>query len=92
LLLDLGFSHRSITLMLIAFNILVILLNYGLRQYGSTILVLGTVALFFLTIAIIYFPLRSKRAAILATDNQSEGLTQPTLVSFSNKPLVDQKN
>jgi UDP-GlcNAc:undecaprenyl-phosphate GlcNAc-1-phosphate transferase len=92
LLLDLGFSHRNITLMLIGFNILVILLNYGLRQYGTTSLILGTVALFFMTIAIIYFPLRSKRAAILATDNHADGISQPTLVGFSNKPLVDQKN
>ena len=78
--------------MLVGFNILVIMLNYSLRQYGSTILVLGTVAFFYLVIAVFYFPLRNKRAAMLANDNQADALGQPTVLGFRNKPLVDQKN
>src|SRR6478735_631268 len=91
LLLDLGFSHRSITLMLIGFNILVVMLNYRLREIGTTSLILGTAALFYLIIAAFYFPLRAKKAAILANE-QGDGISQPTILTISNKPLVEQKN
>lgn len=78
--------------MLVGFNVLVILLNYQLRQFGSTSLILGTVALFFVVIAVFYSSLRAKKAAMQASDNQADGIGQPTLLSLGKKPLADQKN
>ena len=92
LLLDMGCSHRTITLLLVGFNIIVVILNYQFRQLGSTSLILGTIALFYLVIAVLYFSVRSRKAALLDNENQADAASQTTLISIGTKPLVEQKN
>lgn len=92
LLLDLKLSHKAITLSLVGLNFTVIVLNYLLRGLGSTTLIIGTVALFYLVIAAIYYPVRTKRLAALAASADHDDIKQATILTLSQKPLVEQKN
>jgi UDP-N-acetylmuramyl pentapeptide phosphotransferase/UDP-N-acetylglucosamine-1-phosphate transferase len=62
-LLDIGFSHKKITLSCVSLNILFIALAYGLRNFGTTI-VMGTLMITgFLFIGLIYY-LRQKNKPV----------------------------
>jgi len=62
-LLDIGFSHKKITLSCVSLNILFIALAFGLRNFGTTI-VMGVLLLTgFLFIGLIYF-LRQKNKTV----------------------------
>lgn len=62
-LLDIGFSHKKITLSCVSLNMIFIAMAYGLRNFGTTI-VMGVLLLTgFLFIGLIYF-LRQKNKSI----------------------------
>ncbi|MBS1928639.1 MAG: undecaprenyl/decaprenyl-phosphate alpha-N-acetylglucosaminyl 1-phosphate transferase [Chitinophagaceae bacterium] len=62
-LLDLGFSHRKITLTCVAANILFIIMAYSLRSLGTSIVSAILLATGFLFIGIIYY-LRQKNRRV----------------------------
>src|SRR6202012_5070646 len=55
LLLDRGFSHRSITLTLVAINLAAICLIFLARSVNCTLLIFSVIMLFFTMIALIYY-------------------------------------
>ena len=56
LLLDRGFSHRTITLLLVAFNVIMVVFVYMARTLGCTILILSVIALFFISLPLLIIP------------------------------------
>ncbi len=62
-LLDIGFSHKKITLYCVSLNILIIAMAYGLRNFGTTIVMGMLLITGFLFIGIIYY-LRQKNKPV----------------------------
>ena len=62
-LLDIGFSHKKITLYCVSLNILFIAMAYGLRNFGTTIVMGMLLITGFLFIGIIYY-LRQKNKPV----------------------------
>lgn len=61
LLLDKGCSHNQVVLCAVGFNMAIAALTYGLRNLNNTVLLLGLVAIGFLTIGILIYTNRGKR-------------------------------
>lgn len=93
LLLDRGFSHRSITLILVSINLLFITLTYQARSIGSTWLIAGIVSIFFAGISILYFTKRQPRLFVAATDNRKAiaGKKPSKVVSLTDDAVLEQK-
>ena len=93
LLLDRGFSHRSITLTLVSINILFVVLAYQARSLGSTWLIAGTVAFFFAGIAVLYFTKRKPRLFVAKTTGkrESRGTKSARVVSLTDDAVLEQK-
>jgi len=94
LLLDKGFSHMSITFILVAINTGAIVLVYLLRSLDVTLLILSDVAVFFVVIALVYYlrpapRLFVARNAIKETGELKEASKLASLVKDS---LLEQKN
>ena len=62
-LLDIGFSHKKITLCCVSLNILFIAMAYGLRNFGTTVVMGMLLITGFLFIGIIYY-LRQKNKPV----------------------------
>ena len=62
-LLDIGFSHKKITLSCVSLNILFIAMAYGLRNFGTTIVMGVLLVTGFLFIGLIYY-LRQKNKPV----------------------------
>jgi UDP-GlcNAc:undecaprenyl-phosphate/decaprenyl-phosphate GlcNAc-1-phosphate transferase len=93
LLLDRGLSHRTITLLLVAVNVSMVVFVYLARSLGTTILILSVIALFFTFIAIAYYS-RPHDSLDWATDLQdkNEKVKESKLVTFIRDSMLEQKN
>jgi UDP-GlcNAc:undecaprenyl-phosphate/decaprenyl-phosphate GlcNAc-1-phosphate transferase len=93
LLLDRGLSHRTITLLLVAFNVSMVVFVYMARTLGCTILILSVMAVFFTFIAIAYYsrPRHSLSWAAEGND-KNEKVKESKLVTFIRESMLEQKN
>lgn len=93
LLLDRGFSHRSITLTLVSINILFIALAYQARTIGSTWLIVAVVSFFFAGISLLYFTKRRPRLFVAKTTGKREnqGSKAARVVSLTDDAVLEQK-
>jgi UDP-GlcNAc:undecaprenyl-phosphate/decaprenyl-phosphate GlcNAc-1-phosphate transferase len=93
LLLDRGLSHRTITLLLVAINVSMVVFVYLARSLGCTILILSVIAIFFSFIAIAYYS-RSRDSLAWETDgiDKNEKVKESKLVTFIRDSMLEQKN
>ena len=93
LLLDRGFSHRAITLLLVAINLGLLAFVYFERTLGCTILVLSVFAFFFSFISLCYYA-RSKPRWAVAKKMPLPGadLKSPKVVALTKDSILEQKN
>ncbi len=73
LLLDRGFSHRAITLTLVAINFVMIGVVFVCRSLNCTVLLFGVTAIFFGVIAAIHYLLPAPRLFVAKTDKEESG-------------------
>ena len=94
LLLDRGFSHRAITLTLVAVNILMIAVVFLCRQVNCTYLILGVFCVFFAMIAGIYYLLPAPRLFVAKTAQEENAqLTKASqLVTLKKDSILEQNN
>ena len=94
LLLDRGFSHRSITFFLLAVNLSCVMLVYFGRSLDCTLLLLSVFAVFFTMIGLIYYLRPTPRLFVARTALQENGeLTKASsLVSLGKDSILEQKN
>ncbi len=94
LLLDRGFSHRSITFFLLAVNLACVALVYIGRSLDCTLLLLSVFAVFFTMIGLIYYLRPTPRLFVARTSLKENGeLTKAsTLVSLGKDSILEQKN
>lgn len=95
LLLDKGLCHRTITVLLVGFNLLVVGAVYYLRELGNTILIAGTVAVFFTGIAVLFYTRKPRRLVVppaMGIDHHELDNTTPTIVKLAKKTILEQKN
>lgn len=93
LLLDRGLSHRTITLLLVAINVSMVVFVYLARSLGCTILILSVIAIFFSFIAVAYYS-RSRDSLTWETDgiDKNEKVKESKLVTFIRDSMLEQKN
>jgi UDP-GlcNAc:undecaprenyl-phosphate/decaprenyl-phosphate GlcNAc-1-phosphate transferase len=93
LLLDRGLSHRTITLLLVAINVSMVVFVYLARSLGCTILILSVIAIFFSFIAVAYYS-RSRDSLTWETDgiDKNEKVEGSKLVTFIRDSMLEQKN
>ncbi len=91
LLLDKGLSHRSITLLLVAANLLFMVLTYSLRSLGCTWLILGLFAVFFIGIGLLYYTRRPR--LFVAKTHNGNGVEVPVskIVPLTKDAVLEQK-
>jgi hypothetical protein len=93
LLLDRGFSHRAITLTLVAVNFLTIALVFLARSQNCTFLILGVFFLFFTMIAAIYYLLPGPRLFVAKTaKEESAQLTKASHFVLNKDSILEQNN
>ncbi|MDP4217863.1 MAG: undecaprenyl/decaprenyl-phosphate alpha-N-acetylglucosaminyl 1-phosphate transferase, partial [Bacteroidota bacterium] len=94
LLLDKGFSHMSITFILVAINTAAIVLVYLLRSLDVTLLILSDVAVFFVVIALVYYLRPAPRLFVARNVIKETGELKKAskLASLVNDSLLEQKN
>jgi UDP-GlcNAc:undecaprenyl-phosphate GlcNAc-1-phosphate transferase len=93
LLLDRGFSHRAITLTLVAVNLLTIALVFLARSQNCTFLILGVFFLFFAMIAAIYYLLPGPRLFVAKTaKEESAQLTKASHFVLNKDSILEQNN
>jgi UDP-GlcNAc:undecaprenyl-phosphate/decaprenyl-phosphate GlcNAc-1-phosphate transferase len=93
LLLDRGFSHRAITLTLVAVNLLTIALVFLARSQNCTFLILGVFFLFFTMIAAIYYLLPGPRLFVAKTaKEESAQLTKASHFVLNKDSILEQNN
>ena len=71
-LLDLGFSHKKITLTIVFANILFIAMAFGLRNLGTTTVMGILLAIAFSFIGIIYFMRQKTKAIVVSKSSEKE--------------------
>ncbi|HTQ63899.1 MAG TPA: MraY family glycosyltransferase [Puia sp.] len=94
LLLDRGLSHRSITILLVSMNLILVALVYFGRSLGCTLLILSVFAFFFGFIAISYYA-RSKPKLILSKNGkqpENGNVKESKLISLIKDTILEQKN
>ncbi|HTI93027.1 MAG TPA: MraY family glycosyltransferase [Puia sp.] len=94
LLLDRGFSHRMITLTLVAVNAVMIGLVFMARSVNCTILLFGIFAVFFAMIAGIYYLMPAPRLFVAKTAKEENAqLTKAShLVPLTKDSILEQNN
>jgi UDP-GlcNAc:undecaprenyl-phosphate GlcNAc-1-phosphate transferase len=94
LLLDRGFSHRAITIFLVAINLAVVALVYVERSLNCTLLIFSVFAIFFTMIAVIYYLRPSPRMVVAkASEDKGVQLKQSSkLVSITKDTMLEQNN
>ena len=93
LLLDKGFSHKAITLILLTINLLAVGLVYLGRQLGCTLMVFSVLIFFFGIIAIFYY-MRPRSMLVVSKSMKHDNLEikSSKLVPFAKDNLLEQKN
>ena len=94
LLLDRGFSHRTITLFLVAVNAVMITLVFMARSVNCTILLFSVFTLFFTMIAGIYYLMPAPRLFVAKTTKEENAqLTKAShLVPLTKDSILEQNN
>jgi UDP-GlcNAc:undecaprenyl-phosphate GlcNAc-1-phosphate transferase len=94
LLLDRGFSHRAITLTLVAVNFVAIVAVFLGRSLNVTYLLAGVFLIFFSLIAAIYYLLPGPRLFVAKTAREENAqLTKASqLVSLKKDSILEQNN
>jgi UDP-N-acetylmuramyl pentapeptide phosphotransferase/UDP-N-acetylglucosamine-1-phosphate transferase len=94
LLLDRGFSHRSITIFLVSVNAAILALVYLERAQNCTILLFSVFAVFFSMIALIYYLRPAPRLFVAkSSDDKNSQLKQKSkLVSLTKDTILEQNN
>ena len=94
LLLDRGFSHRAITMTLVAVNLLMIVAVFLGRSLNVTYLLAGVFVIFFMLIAAIYYLLPGPRLFVAKTAKEENAqLTKAShLVSLKKDSILEQNN
>jgi hypothetical protein len=81
-LLDLGFSHRKITLTCVSVNILFIAMAVGLRHLGTTVVMAILFGSALLLISLVYF-LRQKTSSLPVEEKAApEVIKQPKIITL----------
>lgn len=94
ILLDRGLSHSTITIILVAVNLLFIVGIYLLRSFDCTWLILGTFAIFFAVIGMLYYSRHRHKTLFVAksVNNNIDGLKGSSkIVSITKDPVYEQK-
>ncbi|MBS1602078.1 MAG: undecaprenyl/decaprenyl-phosphate alpha-N-acetylglucosaminyl 1-phosphate transferase, partial [Bacteroidetes bacterium] len=94
LLLDRGLSHRTITLVLVAVNAVMIVLVFMARSVNCTILLFSVFAIFFAMIAAIYYLMPAPRLFVAKTTKEENAqLTKAShLVPLTKDSILEQNN
>jgi len=93
LLLDRGFSHRTITMILVSLNLGMVAFVYLARSLGCTLLIFSTITVFFSFIAVAYYS-RTKKSLLPASEiaEKKEKVKESKLVTFIRDSMLEQKN
>ncbi|HUR09885.1 MAG TPA: hypothetical protein VM012_00865, partial [Flavitalea sp.] len=91
LLLDKGFSHRSITIILVGINFSLIVAAYLCRHFGSTWLLLSIAAIFFTGIAALYYTRPQPRLFVAKASDPTE-MKASKIVPLTKDSVLEQKN
>jgi len=93
LLLDRGFSHRTITMILLSLNLGMVAFVYLARSLGCTLLIFSTITVFFSFIAVAYYS-RTKKSLLPASEiaEKKEKVKESKLVTFIRDSMLEQKN
>ncbi len=93
LLLDRGFSHRAITLILVSMNLGLISIVYFERSLGVTTLILAVFAFFFSFISLCYYARSKSRWSVAKKSEMDNGELKTTkVVSLTKDSILEQKN
>ena len=93
LLLDKGLSHRSITLLLVTMNLVLVGLVYVGRSLGCTWLILSVFAFFYGFIALTYYARSKPKFIVSKTDKHENGkIKESKLINLIKDTILEQKN
>lgn len=93
LLLDRGFSHRSITVTLVAINLIMIGIVFMLRSLNCTFLICSVFFVFFAMIAGIYYLMPAPRLFVAKTAMEENAqLTKASQLVALKDSILEQKN
>jgi UDP-N-acetylmuramyl pentapeptide phosphotransferase/UDP-N-acetylglucosamine-1-phosphate transferase len=92
LLLDRGFSHRAITLILLTFNLGLITFVYLGRSLGCTILLFSVFAFFFLFITLCYYAKARPRLVVAKASKHENGDMKTSTLVLTKDTILEQKN
>jgi UDP-N-acetylmuramyl pentapeptide phosphotransferase/UDP-N-acetylglucosamine-1-phosphate transferase len=93
LLLDRGFSHRSITLTLVAINLIMIGIVFMARSLGCTLLISSVFLVFFALIAGIYYMMPAPRLFVAKTAKEENAqLTKASQLVALKDSILEQNN
>ncbi|HXD79549.1 MAG TPA: MraY family glycosyltransferase [Puia sp.] len=93
LLLDRGFSHRSITLTLVAINTAMIGVVFMLRSLNCTLLIFSVFMVFFMLIAAIYYLMPAPRLFVAKAANEENAqLTKASQLIALKDSILEQNN
>ena len=90
LFLDLGFSHKKVTLTLASVNVCFLLFVFIFRDFGTTLLLFFTAIAFFSLIGILYY-LKPKPTMFVAKKTDHNSITK-RVVSLTDDTILEQKN
>lgn len=91
ILLDKGLSHKSVTLTLVGFNVLIIALAYLLQPIGNTWLIISIVSLFFAIIAVLYFTRPKRLFVAKTTGTEDDHKSSSKVVTLTKDAILHQK-
>jgi len=94
ILLDRGLSHSTITITLVAVNLIFIIGIYMLRSFDCTWLILGIFAIFFSVIGVLYYSRRRRKNLFVAepvNKNIDIGKGSSKIVSITKDAVYEQK-
>lgn len=86
-LLDLGFSHRKITLCCVAANILFILTAYFLRHLGTTVVIGILMVAAFSMIGIIFYLRQKSKSIFIQNSPEAEMIKSHKILSLVSEPV-----
>jgi len=94
LLLDKGFSHKAITLILSTINLTMITLVFLARTWNCTLLIFGVFAIFFTMIGIIYYMRPAPRLFVAkgAAGRGAQLTKASNLVKLTKDTMLEQNN
>ncbi len=89
ILLDRGWSHKTITITIVCVNLAAIYIVYMLRFIGCTWLILGIFAIFFSVIGLLYYSRKRNRLVVAKPVSNMKGSSK--IVSITKDAVYEQK-